>query len=89
MIFDFITQYALQGASMEAAIAAPRVHCTGTLYVAIEPHFPKDTAQYLKDVGFNVQTWESSAIAGAASFNPANGECRAAIRGPAALGLVL
>jgi hypothetical protein len=43
----------------------------------------------LKDVGFNVQTWESTAIISAVSFNPANGECRGTIRGPAALELRL
>jgi gamma-glutamyltranspeptidase/glutathione hydrolase len=87
-IFDFITQY-IYGASMDSAIAAPRMHCTGTLTVAAEPHLPKETFQYLKKIGFKIQTWESSAIVSAVSFDPANGECRGAIRGPAALGLEL
>jgi gamma-glutamyltranspeptidase / glutathione hydrolase len=88
-IFDAITRYALHGASMDTAIAAPRLHSTGTLNVAVEPHFEKESARYLKEVGFNVGTWESSAIVSSVSFDRATGECRAAIRGPAALGLVL
>ena len=88
-IFDALTHYIMEGATMESAVAAPRLHNTGTLYVAVEPHWPKATAHYLKEVGFNIQTWESSAIVSAVSFNPANGECRGAIRGPAALELRL
>jgi gamma-glutamyltranspeptidase/glutathione hydrolase len=88
-IFDALTEYLFQGASMEAAIAAPRLHNQGTLYVAVEPHYPKAAADYLKEVGFNVQTWESTAVFSAVSFNPANSECRGAIRGPAYLELTL
>jgi gamma-glutamyltranspeptidase/glutathione hydrolase len=88
-IFDVLTQYAVLGAPMESAVAAPRLQCTGTTYVAVEPHWPKATADYLKAVGFNVQTWESSAIVSAVSFDHENGECRGVIRGPAALGLEL
>jgi gamma-glutamyltranspeptidase/glutathione hydrolase len=88
-LFDALTQYVVRGASMESAIAAPRLHNMGTLYVAVEPHNPSAVSQYLKDVGFNVQTWESTAIISAVSFNPANGECRGTIRGPAALKLSL
>lgn len=88
-IFDALTQYVVQHATMESAIAAPRVHNMGTLYVAVEPHCPAAASQYLKDVGFNVQTWESSAVFNGVSFDPANGECRGTIRGPAALELRL
>jgi gamma-glutamyltranspeptidase/glutathione hydrolase len=88
-MFDLLTQYVATGASMEAAVAAPRVQCTGTTYVAIEPGFPDATADYLKEVGFNVQTWENSAIVSAVSFDPRSGECRGSIRGPVALGLEL
>ena len=80
-LFDVLTQFVLQEASMESAVAAQRLHTTGTLSVAVEPHFPKETAQYLTGVGFKVQTSESSAIVSAVSFNPGNGECRGAIRG--------
>ena len=84
---DVLVQYVLRGASLEAAVAAPRLQCTGSLDVAVEPAWPKDSAEYLKQVGFKVQTWESSAVVSAVSFNPKSGQCRAAIRGPAVLGL--
>jgi gamma-glutamyltranspeptidase/glutathione hydrolase len=86
-IFDALTQYLVGGASLEAAIAAPRLQCTGTLDVAVEPGYPKEKSQYLKDIGFRVQTWETSSVASAVTFNPKTGECQAAIRGPAALNL--
>jgi gamma-glutamyltranspeptidase/glutathione hydrolase len=84
-VYDVLRRYLAHDDKMEDAVAAPRVQCTGTLDVAIEPHYPKELAQYLKQVGFKVQTWESSAVVSAVSFDPASGECRAAIRAPAIL----
>jgi gamma-glutamyltranspeptidase/glutathione hydrolase len=86
-IYSALTEYLVRGASLDAAIAAPRLQCTGTLDVAVEPGSPKDTAEYLRQIGFRVQTWESSSVASAVSFDPKSRECRAAIRGPAALNL--
>lgn len=86
-IFGVLMNYALRSARMEAAVAAPRLQSTGTLDVAVEPEWPKETAEYLKRVGFKVQTWESSAVVGAVSFDPKEGECRGVVRGPAVLGL--
>jgi hypothetical protein len=57
--------------------------------VAIEPNFPKETAQYLKQVGFRLGTWESSAVVSAVSFDAASGTCSATLRAPAALGMNL
>jgi gamma-glutamyltranspeptidase/glutathione hydrolase len=88
-VFEVLQNYVLRGSTMDEAVAAPRVQCTGTLDVAIEPHYPKEMAQYLKQVGFKVQTWESSAVVSAVSFDPGNGQCRGAIRGPAVLGVNL
>ena len=88
-VFEVFRNYVLRGAAMNEAVAASRVQCTGTLDVAVEPDFPKETAQYLREAGFKVQTWESSAVVSAVSFDPSNGTCRAAIRGPAVLGLKL
>jgi gamma-glutamyltranspeptidase/glutathione hydrolase len=86
-IFDMLTQYLLHHAPMNLAVAAPHLQSTGTLDVAVEPHWPKEQAEYLKQIGFKVQTWESSAVVSAVSFDPKDGECRGAVRGPAALGL--
>jgi gamma-glutamyltranspeptidase/glutathione hydrolase len=88
-IIDMLTQSLLRGVSMHSAVAAPRLHCTGTLDVGVEPHWPKDSAEYLREIGFKVQTGESTAVVGAASFDPKTGECDATIRGPAILGLNL
>jgi len=87
-ILWMLTQYLMHGASMDKAAAAPRMQCTGTLDVGLEPEWSKEDAQYLESIGFKVQTGESPAVLSAASFNPGNGECRGAIRGPAVLGLL-
>jgi gamma-glutamyltranspeptidase/glutathione hydrolase len=84
-IFDFATEYILRRATMKQSVAAPRLQNTGTLYVAIEPNWPKDAAQYLKQIGFKVQTWDTSAILSAVERDPKTGRCQAAVRGPAAL----
>ena len=88
-IFDALTEYVVRGTSMESAIAAPRLHCTGTLDVAVEPTWPKADSQYLKQLGFKVWTGESSCVVSAVSFNPKNRECKGALRGPPVLGLNL
>ncbi|MEY2427550.1 MAG: gamma-glutamyltranspeptidase / glutathione hydrolase, partial [Verrucomicrobiota bacterium] len=88
-IFDALTEYAVRGASMESAVAAPRLHCTGTLEAAVEPAWPKADSQYLKQIGFKVWTGESPCVVSAVSFNPKNGECKGVLRGPPILGLNL
>jgi gamma-glutamyltranspeptidase/glutathione hydrolase len=88
-VYDALRGYLFQNATIEQAVAAPRIQCTGTLDVAIEPHFPGDTAQYLKQAGFKLQTWESSAVVSAVSFDPVSGACHAALRAPAALAMKL
>ena len=88
-VYDVLRNYLFQNATMDQAVAAPRVQCTGTLDVAIEPRFPKETAQYLKQVGFKVGTGESPAVVSAVSFDAAFGACNATIRAPAALGMSL
>ena len=86
-ILDMLTQYLLRDAPMDLAVAAPRLQSTGTLDVSVEPAWPKEQADYLKQTGFKVQTGESPSVVSAVSFNPENGECRGAVRGPAALGM--
>ena len=88
-VFTMLNQFVLRGASLDASIAAPRLQTTGTLDVVLEPHWPKETAQYLKGIGFKVQTWESSSVASAVTFDPKNGECHADVRGPEILGMNL
>jgi gamma-glutamyltranspeptidase/glutathione hydrolase len=84
-VLDFLIEYVWRGASMKQSVAAPRLQNVGTPVVAIEPHWPKQSADYLKQIGFKVQTWESSAVLSAVERNPADGKCQGAVRGPAAL----
>jgi gamma-glutamyltranspeptidase/glutathione hydrolase len=84
-VLDFLIEYVLRGASMKQSVAAARLQNVGTPVVAIEPHWPKQSADYLKQIGFKVQTWESSAVLSAVERNPANGKCQGAVRSPAAL----
>lgn len=86
-VFEALRNCLFEGANIEQAIASPRVQCTGTIDVAVEPQFSRETTQYLKEAGFKVQTWESSAVVSGVSFQPSTGLCRAAIRAPAALAM--
>jgi gamma-glutamyltranspeptidase/glutathione hydrolase len=78
-LFDVLAQYVVRGKTMEQAVAAPRLLCTGTLDVTLENEWPKDEADYLKRIGFKIQTGPG-ANASAVSFNPKTGECRGEAR---------
>ena len=86
-MFDMLAHYLLGEHRMDLAVAAPRLQSTGTLDLAIEPDWPKEQAQYLKEIGFKVQTWENSAALSAVSFAPESGQCRGVVRGAAVLGM--
>jgi gamma-glutamyltranspeptidase/glutathione hydrolase len=88
-VYDALRKYLFEGKSMENAIEELRVQCTGTFDVAVEPGYPAELIAYLKRVGFRVGTWDSSAVASGVSYDRKNGECRAAIRSPAILGMGL
>jgi gamma-glutamyltranspeptidase / glutathione hydrolase len=85
VVLDFLIGYVLRGESFKQAVAAPRLQNVGTPYVAIEPHWPKASAAYLKQIGFKVGTWESSAVLSAVEFSSATGKVDGAVRGPTAL----
>jgi gamma-glutamyltranspeptidase/glutathione hydrolase len=78
-IFDLLEQFVVRGSSIEEAIAAPRMHTTGALELTMERAWPQMEQDYLKQIGFNVQTG-IGATASAVSFDPKTGECRAAVR---------
>jgi gamma-glutamyltranspeptidase/glutathione hydrolase len=84
-IYDVLTRYVFENASMETAVAAPRIHTTGTIDVALEPKWPTGSGDYLKALGFKVGRWETSAVLSAASFDTKSQECRGIVRGPAIL----
>jgi gamma-glutamyltranspeptidase/glutathione hydrolase len=78
-IYDVLVNYLFGGDSLANSIAAPRIHCTGTLTVGLEPKWPKGDAEYLAKIGFKVRN-DTAAYASAVSFNPKTGECAAAAR---------
>jgi len=78
-IFDILTQFVVRGSSIEEAIAAPRMHTTGTLDLTMERAWPQPEQDYLKQIGFKVATG-SGAHASGVSFNPRTGEVGAAER---------
>lgn len=78
-LFDVLTYRVLRGLPMEEAIAAPRMHCIGGTDVTLENAWPKEEADYLRKLGFKLQTG-GSAFVSAVSFDPRTGECRAAAR---------
>jgi gamma-glutamyltranspeptidase/glutathione hydrolase len=71
-IFDVLTQYLALGKDLKAAILAPRMHCTGTLEVSLESEWPKEEREYLKGLGFQMQTGPSAFVS-AVSFDPETG----------------
>jgi gamma-glutamyltranspeptidase/glutathione hydrolase len=78
-LYDVLTQFVVHGATLDEAIAAPRAYCTGTLEVTPESSWPLAEADYLRQIGFKVQTADN-AVASAVFFNPKTGECRGAMR---------
>jgi gamma-glutamyltranspeptidase/glutathione hydrolase len=78
-VFDVLVQYAGLGASMEEAIAAPRLHTEGDVKLTLETGWPSDEAEFLKMSGYTIQTGPA-AVVSAVSFDPETGECIAAAR---------
>ena len=78
-IYDVLGQFVGRGASMEEALAAPRLNCTGTLDVLAEKELAPDSAEYLKEMGFKLQTGEGARVS-AVTWEAKTGVCRAAMR---------
>jgi len=78
-IYDVLGQYIAQGVPMEEAVAAPRVNCAGTLDVALEAEWSKESANYLTGMGFKIQTGEGAKVS-AVTREIKTGECRAAMK---------
>lgn len=84
-VLDFVIEYVLRGASFKQSVDAPRMQNVGTIFVGLERHWPKASAEYLKQIGFKVISGETGAVLSAAGCNPATGKIEAGVRGPAAL----
>jgi gamma-glutamyltranspeptidase / glutathione hydrolase len=78
-IYDVLGQYIARGMTMEEAIVAPRLNCSGTLDVLAEQEFPKQTLTYLTETGFKLQTADGARVS-AVTRDAKLGECRAAMR---------
>jgi gamma-glutamyltranspeptidase/glutathione hydrolase len=78
-IFDVLTHYVLLGEPMAAAVAAPRLHCTGGLDADVTSDWPVRDADYLREVGFNLKTG-GSAFVSAVAIDSKTGNAQAAAR---------
>jgi gamma-glutamyltranspeptidase/glutathione hydrolase len=78
-LYEVLTQFVLCGRTLDEAVAAPRMHCTGTTDVSLESTFPQTSADSLRAIGFKVTT-APAALVSAVHYNPSSGECRAVIR---------
>src|SRR5262249_51203314 len=78
-LFHIFIQWLVRGASIEQAIAAPRLSCTGTLDVLVENGFPKAHADYLSAMGYKLRTGECAHVS-AVSFDHRSGTCRKVMR---------
>lgn len=78
-VFSFLLYYMFQNSSIADALAAPRIHTTGTLDVTAEEHWPQADIEYLKQAGFKVRTAPCAHLS-SAFFNAATGECSAGMR---------
>ena len=66
-------------ASIEEAIAAPRLHTDGNLDLTVERTMPEAEVEFLKSVGYNLKQG-NVANAHALLFDPETGAARAAAR---------
>ncbi len=78
-LFEVLTHYVGLGESLEAALAAPRLHTEGNLNLELEAKWPAAEVEALAKLGYKTKT-AASATMSAAAFNPETGEGRAALR---------
>lgn len=78
-IYDVLGQCLAREMSLEEAVAAPRLNCTGTLDIVAEQEFPKEALAYLSEIGFKVQSGEGAKVS-AVTRDGKTGECRAVMR---------
>jgi len=78
-IYEVLTEFVGRGKNVADAVAAPRIHTTGTSEVGIEAGFSTISADYLKKVGFDVKP-SPNAMVSAVAYDAKNGQTRAAFR---------
>ncbi len=78
-IFDVLAQLVGREASLEQAVAAPRLHTEGGLDLTAEARWPEAEVAYLKKIGYRVRTGPSATVH-AVAFDPQSRRCRAVSR---------
>src|SRR5262249_29664845 len=78
-VFEVLLQYVGRDASLEDAIAAPRLHTVGGMNVTIEPKQPDVEACGLQNVGYAVPPGAVARVS-AVAFEPKTPTCRAVAR---------
>ncbi len=71
-IFDVLLSYLTSDSSIKKAITAPRLHTEGNLSLTLERAWPEPDVEYLKSIGYKIQTG-ASALVSAVSFDPKTG----------------
>jgi gamma-glutamyltranspeptidase/glutathione hydrolase len=78
-VFEVLFRLAGRGASLEEAVAAPRLHTEGGLDVTAEPSQPAEDLERIRAAGYAVQKG-AAAVVHAVAFDPHAGAARAASR---------
>jgi gamma-glutamyltranspeptidase / glutathione hydrolase len=78
-IYTVLTEFIGRRKNIEEAVAAPRLHTTGTLEVGIEPGYSAPSADYLRKIGFDVKPGPNAMVS-AVSYDARTGATRAAYR---------
>jgi gamma-glutamyltranspeptidase/glutathione hydrolase len=77
-IFEVLYRYVGTGASMEEAVAAPRLHTDGGLVISVEPAVPAEQQEHMRQVGYDVRKGAAAVVHAVASDR--SGLLRAASR---------
>jgi gamma-glutamyltranspeptidase/glutathione hydrolase len=78
-VFEVLAQFVGRGATLDHAVAAPRLHTDGSMAVTMEARWPAAEVDYLKKAGYTVQRGPGARIH-AVAFDPKTGTIRAASR---------
>jgi gamma-glutamyltranspeptidase / glutathione hydrolase len=78
-LFNVLTQFVGLGASIEEAIAGPRLHTEGNLDLTVERPWPEAEVGFLRELGYNVKVGVSANVHGL-SVDPQSGAVHPAAR---------
>jgi gamma-glutamyltranspeptidase/glutathione hydrolase len=78
-VFDVLAHYVGRGASLQDAVAAPRLNTQGGLDVLAEARWPAAALASLKKVGYTVKPG-SAAVVQAVAYEPRERTCHTAAR---------